>query len=283
MLFQNKLSVNDTAALTEALSYNSALRKVDLRACLGSGKRCIHQSVMVGLAEALQRNSTIEQLLLGFGEDCKHGDEAFGETLASNATLRKPSLSYVEIDGPGPVAVARALLSNMTLEELEIEDCGEEGELFLVREGDFVGELGKALACNTSLKKLHLRGNGFRPWILQIEALACALETNTTLGELVLSRNVDLRCGSAVGKALTRNSSLKKLHVDGCNMGEDGVVALAKVLWNNTTLEDLDLGGNSFGNAGAMALSFALSINRGLRKLGLGTCDQVPTAEDRFV
>lgn len=102
------------------------------------------------------------------------------------------------------------------------------------------------------------------------EALAPALEANTTLTQLDLSCNSINAAGTAaLAAAVGPNKSLALFDLSANAVGDDGAVALADALAGNTAITALDLHANSIGDAGAVALARCLGANTTLKVLDL--------------
>jgi hypothetical protein len=104
--------------------------------------------------------------------------------------------------------------------------------------------------------------------------LSMALEENTTLLQLNLSRNnIGILGTKWIAKALYVNKSLTYLdlnrqHLQG-KIGSDGAKHLSRCLRMNNTLRILRIGRNRIGFEGARYLSGMLLMNRGLRILDI--------------
>jgi len=70
-----------------------------------------------------------------------------------------------------------------------------------------------------------------------------------------------------ISYALTENKTLKSLHLDHLNIGDEGAKSLAQGLCYNNTLEILSLRWNRIGDSGAQAIADALHYNEGLKEL----------------
>jgi Ran GTPase-activating protein (RanGAP) involved in mRNA processing and transport len=103
-----------------------------------------------------------------------------------------------------------------------------------------------------------------------VQALAEALKSNTTLTELNLGENYVGEAGTqALAEALKINSTLAHLNFVYNLPGDAGAQALAETLKTNTTLTTLDLGSCKLGDAGAQALVETLKTNTTLTTLNL--------------
>eukprot|EP00812_Abedinium_dasypus_P003266 NODE_1402_length_1151_cov_323.447080.p1 GENE.NODE_1402_length_1151_cov_323.447080~~NODE_1402_length_1151_cov_323.447080.p1 ORF type:complete len:335 (+),score=116.77 NODE_1402_length_1151_cov_323.447080:116-1006(+) len=113
--------------------------------------------------------------------------------------------------------------------------------------------LAAALQHNTTLKELYLRGN--RIGDDGAKALAAALRHNTTLTVLDLEDNKIGDGGAeALAAALQHNTTLETLLLSHNEIGDDGAKALAAALQHNSTLWRLELYGNKIGEGGKQAL-----------------------------
>ncbi len=96
-----------------------------------------------------------------------------------------------------------------------------------------------------------------------------------TLSNLI---QLDLRCcqvsrtGALILSGLLKHEAipLRDLNLEGNNLGDRGVDALAGGLQNNTTLRFLDLGSNLIGVNGVTSLATVLETNQMLSRLSLG-------------
>ena len=128
--------------------------------------------------------------------------------------------------------------------------------------------LSKALAVNSSLTNLDLRGN--RIGSSGAASLSQALVVNSSLTNLDLSKNSFGNSGaSSLAQALAVNSSLTNLDLSKTRFGNSGAACLAQALAVNSSLTKLDLSENRFGNSGAASLAQALAVNSSLINLDL--------------
>ncbi len=146
---------------------------------------------------------------------------------------------------------------------LDLSSCfiGDQGCKFLVQ------GLSK---CSHSLYKLRLN-----LWYNNIhdEGLNYITALLQNLTVLDLSRNSITRSGlSAFCKALSINTSLKRLSLDGCSLSLDDHEAIPQLLKKNTWLRYLDLSRNIIGHAELSNICEALSTNTSLKTLNLSYC-----------
>jgi Ran GTPase-activating protein (RanGAP) involved in mRNA processing and transport len=215
---------------------------------------------------------------------------------------RRPALTKLELRncplGHGEVRELRLALCNTPcLHSLVLETCtlGNTG----------LAELAPALYRNTSIKELDISENN----LIDLKSailLREVLRRNKTVTTLDLSRNVFGETNGAVqciADGLGSNSTLLKIDLSRCALGDDGVSTLARSLGSQNvalqklslvrnlitstgigmlleTMEqscritDLDLESNDIGDEGASLLAMALanSVLPNLTRLSLNSC-----------
>ena len=236
------------------------------------------EGAFAALAEALQGNTTLQQLFLphnavgtGDGETLAGvlrnnttllflaGNEAIAGAIQNNSTLRVLTMSD-PITNRGAFALKALLQHTTALEVLWVIRC----ELF--REGAMA--LAQGLRGNTSLEELRLDYNDdIGPE--SCAAFARALQKNTTLKVFSLSHcYVGHQGAVALAGALTGNTSLRELNLSDNNLGPESGAEIAKIL-RNTALKTLALNSNNLGPQGAAGLAQALTGNATLTELSL--------------
>ncbi|KAK3239331.1 hypothetical protein CYMTET_50738 [Cymbomonas tetramitiformis] len=81
---------------------------------------------------------------------------------------------------------------------------------------------------------------------------------------------------TACGMFLSKNSTLRELHLGGNEIGDDGVVHIANGVRDNSSLNKLSLEWNQFGDTGVLALAEALKTNTSVSLLSVyGTSNKV--------
>ena len=126
--------------------------------------------------------------------------------------------------------------------------------------------IAKALENNTTLKKLYLGNNALD--IASLEALAHALRHNTTLTNLHFGNNNIPHEGLwALVNALKSNLTLTTLSFRGVRLSYHHRLALCELLKNNTALTELDL--SKCGLYGVRDIFEALAVNTSLKWLNL--------------
>lgn len=104
----------------------------------------------------------------------------------------------------------------------------------------------------------------------EVECLAEALRTNTTLKGLDISGNdINDKGAKLMSSALMKNKALERLEVRNANIGFEGTKSIAESLTINTTLIALDVGYNNIGTEGIKFLCTSLAINSSLRILSI--------------
>jgi Ran GTPase-activating protein (RanGAP) involved in mRNA processing and transport len=135
-----------------------------------------------------------------------------------------------------------------------------------------LAELAPALYQNTSIKELDLSGNGLNN-MESASILRDVIRSNKIMTTLDLSRNsfgqttgtVDCIAGG-----LSSNSTLLKIDLSCCALGDDGVSILAQTLGSrNTTLQKLALNSNSITSTGVGVLLEAMEQNSHITDLEL--------------
>jgi hypothetical protein len=124
----------------------------------------------------------------------------------------------------------------------------------------------KHLRCNETIRQLDLSGNDFEPQDPMCsqsvsKALHDILSVNVTLQVLSLRDN---RLNPDWLLALKENPSLVTLDITGCKLGPILTILLQTVLQTNTTLRRLHIGGNRIGNDGILHMLRRLQTNKSL-------------------
>jgi hypothetical protein len=175
------------------------------------------------LAEALKENNTLQSLELRFCNFGKLGLEALAEALSVNTSLKQLSFGAGKADSDGFIALTMALRKNQTLEELTLSV--ETNSVAIIA-------LAEAMKVNQGIKALELFSCPNYP---------------ITIGDneaIALAQNIQ------------ENHSLTHLWLDGMELSDTGLLALATL---NNTLQYLSLVDcNNLSVLGAQALLTAL-------------------------
>mgnify|MGYP002259947069 CR=1 FL=1 len=129
--------------------------------------------------------------------------------------------------------------------------------------------LARALHTNCVLTHLYLYFSLHGDEIAVV--LSDFLESNTTLTHfgLSLEGQIGPSGGSALARALTKNSTLKCLVLESDSIMDSEALAFADALQTNTTLTQLDLSGNNISGLGTEAICKALQSNHVMTHLSL--------------
>lgn len=128
----------------------------------------------------------------------------------------------------------------------------------------------EALSADTSVTRFHIEEVKLTDQAAV--ALAAALTSNSTLRKLDLNGN-DVSDAAMVslcsGLAPPSACHLTRIRLNGGHIRNAGAVAFAAVLRTNTSMIEVDISNNYIGSVGAPALASAVSSNRTLIKLNL--------------
>ena len=156
------------------------------------------------------------------------------------------------------------LRGSCTLRKLDLTVDGESSSQSLN-----IKALARALHTNCVLTHLYLNFSLHGDEIAVV--LSDFLESNTTLTHfgLSLKGQIGPSGGSALARALTKNSTLKCLVLESDSIMDSEALAFADALQTNTTLTQLDLSGNSISGLGIDAICKALQSNHVMTHLSL--------------
>jgi len=166
---------------------------------------------------------------------------------------------------PIATAFANALMDNKILQKFDFSEnsLGPRG-------AEIIANL---LKTNRSITDLGLAGDltqlADSPRIAGMTHLSAALEANSTLTKLDLSRNfLDGQQVKLLAACLQNNKTLKNVNLSDNRELSQGAGFLAQMLMINTTLELLDLTNTEMDDLGKQALAEALGKNPTLKSLG---------------
>ena len=198
----------------------------------------------------------LEHLNLGTNEIDRSGLIAFSQVIPKLTMLQDLSLDRNPISEGGAVEVLRSLHHYKTpLKTLDLQHTGigEQDGVPLVQLGDNV------------LETLKISGD------LLPSIMKCPLP-NSTLQTLSIYPPLSEEATMSLSSLLQQSMlNFSKLDITWCDVTSDGAVQLARALTDNSWLTELDMEGNSIGEEGAQALANMLKENRTLKKLDL--CD----------
>jgi Ran GTPase-activating protein (RanGAP) involved in mRNA processing and transport len=168
--------------------------------------------------------------------------------LARRPTLTKLGLYFCPIGSDEARLLGVVLCSSPSLHTLVLTDCTLGSRMSAGLAG-----LAPALYRNTSIEVLDIAGNTFRD-TESTEILRDILRSNKTITTLNLSSNAFGQTTGAVeciADGLGSNSTLLKIDLSHCHLGDSGISILAQTLGSrNTTLQKLTLGNNSITSTG---------------------------------
>jgi Ran GTPase-activating protein (RanGAP) involved in mRNA processing and transport len=208
---------------------------------------------LTGLDTALlSDNSKITELEIHIS--CGWTLPTLGLTHVLQALKRRPTLTklglfgfHLDLDDARELGVVLGNTPNLQTLVLTETTLGSAG----------LAELASALYHNTSIKVLDISGNRLSDMI-SVRLLRDIIRLNKTMTTLDLSRNEFGQTISAVdyiADGLGSNSTLLKINLSRCWLGDDGVSTLARNLGSrNTTLQKLRLEGNNITSTGASVL-----------------------------
>ena len=157
-----------------------------------------------------------------------------------------------------------------------LQYCSKLRELNMTRTGisdpDFQC-LATYVSSTTSLEELRIGWNDIS--VESIDSLCKALSANSSMRRLRMShcRLTTSHC-VCLGQLLRHpiHCQIEKLDICGCSLTSDGVGEVVSGLSDNTTLRELDLWWNQIGSEGAVAVATMLKTNSSLERLNLHWC-----------
>jgi Ran GTPase-activating protein (RanGAP) involved in mRNA processing and transport len=226
-------------------------------------KLCVHGYVadLTGLETVLLSDKITEMEIRMFHGGGTHN--MMGLTRVLQALERHPALTKLELCccclGQDEMRLLRMVVCNSPrLQSLDLANNSRMlGSVGLT-------ELAPALYHNTSIKVLDISGNNLNN-IESAKLLQEILRCNTTITTLDLSGNIFWRTTGAVqciADGLGSNSTLLKIDLSSCALGDGGVSTLAQTLGSrNTTLQKLTLNNNAISATGVGVLLEAMGHN----------------------
>jgi NLR family CARD domain-containing protein 3 len=181
-------------------------------------------------------------------------------------------------------SLTRALLNNTSLQRLRISDSPTDN---INLNDNLAISLAHVLCLNTRLTYLHLIRDHISP--IGLNVLARALASNTSLRDLSVRGNIIQQInGEHFGQALEINTSLTRLNIDveipdaddefirheDIGIGDYSVKHIAYGLASNTTLTSLRMQNNNIEINGAKYLCNRLAHNTSLTELDLN-CNRI--------
>jgi hypothetical protein len=207
--------------------------------------RCADDGCMTALTRGLQHNHQLKRLTF-YG--CRFQNESGLERLVLEALATHPTLRALEFQDNtcfAMAAIVSLIQTTKTLQELNLYIRAPH------HRQDYISVQG-----------------AFPPPRIDTESLAMALQTNTSLKHLALSKNaLNDEAAAWLAKALRVNTTLETLDLS-CNFIEnDGAIAFGEALPELRGLKHLYLKNNRFRGKGAYALAVGMKHNVILEKL----------------
>jgi Ran GTPase-activating protein (RanGAP) involved in mRNA processing and transport len=187
--------------------------------------------------------------------------------LARRPALTKLGLHFCPVGRDEARLLGTVLCNTPSLQTLVLRDC-----TLGSRMGAGLAELAPALYRNTSIKVLDMAGNTLRD-TESTEFLRDILRSNKTITNLDLSYNAFGQTTGAVeciADGLSSNSTLLKIDLTNCHLGNNGVSILAQTLGSrNTTLQKVTLANNSITSTAVGVLLETMEQNSHITDLDL--------------
>ncbi|KAF9327375.1 Leucine-rich repeat-containing protein 34 [Linnemannia elongata] len=272
-------------ALAEGLAKNKGLVRLDMenKGLGGHGGGDDGESSVKALAEALEKNTDLQELNLARNKLTDQDIDVICKALANNRGLKVLDLSLNSFGEHGTRAIAALLAGDSTTEDgvglREIDLSDNE----LTEEGGMA--IGQALKTNKTLQRLRMSSSMDPPLPVE-EGDEDKLQWDHDLAALNKPLSPDQEAeirsdGDAVletlSESLKHNNTLQEIWMDYCNISSVGVTFLAEALRSNQGLTTVRMRNNRIGNRGARALGAALTpasssgYNTTLKNLELGS------------
>ena len=253
-LMLNNVSDKGASYLADALDKSALLVFAIYATQLDLHDRCIGDSGAAHFAAALKSCENLTSICIAQNAVSNAGLECILEGLFSNVTVKSLDLHSNKIDKKGAARLAAFLVSNTSLKQLILDEnhgISSEG----------TKELAIGLCHNSTLEVLSLKSCNIGK--KGAERFTTTFSQNKTLKELILCGNVEIGdyAVELMSRGLRHNSSLKKLDLSSCGIGDEGCSHLADTLITNTALVHLLLHRNEISDGGALTLSGALAKN----------------------
>jgi len=217
-------------------------------------------------------------------QDCKYYE----------ARAKDVNLEDITSSEQNAAILARLRDNDPTFTAISIEDAPQDESDFVVHEGDSMGWLGYFVGRSKELEYLNisdlpdnlnidafLRGLGHNRSIESLaisidlgegfKSLGPLLRNNNSLGDLTFSHfDIGLQFARNIGSLFGQQCSLRCLHFEDNNLGDEELVEIASLLRTKLQIEELKLYYNHIGRDGCVALGNALE---GMRNPNLAALD----------
>ncbi|RLU17907.1 hypothetical protein DMN91_010146 [Ooceraea biroi] len=205
------------------------------------------------------------------------------DAFRASSTTGELRLSCLSIIIPVCEIIAQTLVSSATIKTLDMSDCmllpkGLDGILDALCEGTavttlklkgnnvngpIVTHLGRVLACNNTLKRLHVEWNSMGAHADSFAAFCDGLTRNHNIEQLDLRYNqISPQCAEHLCRVIQRNKSLRSIDLSWNTLGLQGGRLLLNAIGDNKTITDLVLRGNCVPEDIALAMEERLRENR---------------------
>jgi hypothetical protein len=214
----------------QAFEYNSTLISLSTQSATFEGGQ------LPAIFAALQRNNTLQSLKIGFDSMCEGAPIALGMFLKTNTTLQKLKIGFEDHCALYFGPMFDALTQNPTLTALDVSSVAP--------------NFSKHLACFIEQGRV---GIAFRQISIQLSdiskkasRLMRALATLPKLERLnFTSSMLGPNSVDAIADLVEASTSLKKLDLYQCQLGDEGVIRVCAAVARNSTLRHLCFGGDT--------------------------------------
>ncbi len=183
----------------------------------------------VAIANALKVNHHVIELDLFCNNIGTEGIASMAEMLKTNRSITKLNLRQNDVGAEGSRALMEALKVNTTLTDLDVGHCGVELKWI------FLGA--------QMLRSIDVSENGYCG-MEDAHVISNMLKSNKTLERLLMNgceMEPQEKCMEIICEGLKWNQSVHFLDVDECDIGSEGLRALAQVLKVNHVLQKVFL------------------------------------------
>ena len=262
------ISEENGPVVTEMLIKNKTLRTLNLSNNKGI---MISQTSLSYIADGLIMNTSLVELNMSYCSlvISEENGPVVTEMLIKNKTLKTLSLSDYKGEGmildSGLSYIAEGLKRNSALEELTLINVTAQGGK----------SLATAIATNNSIALIRLNINCLEITKESGPTFVNMLQQNGSLD--FISFNFSRRLSdvgvSFIAEGLQKNTTVRSMHLHGCNITSSGAKCLAEMLKVNSYLKNLFIGNNPIRDEGVAHLAEALKMNKTLRYLSMNSCE----------
>jgi hypothetical protein len=251
VLNHNNLDYGGFQRLGQSLRSNRTLKSLHLKrdSLIGANAAV--------LFEGLQANNTLEELVINFCRFDQQGVDALSKSLQNNASIKKLDLGACYLPDHFVEQVMSSLVDHPTLEALvlTLNSCHDRGTQAIAR------LLGSDYCRLTHLNLSHQKDEDNQKPCM--ESLAEAIQDNTSLTSLKLSRNCLRSCEiSSFIQAVTINSTLRNLDLTSNCIDDAGFKEIADSLPNMKGLQSLHLLNNNICDKAAIGEAMLTGIRK---------------------